>query len=339
MVAGTPDPADATAGRELVEGVRIARAVQVATQLGIPDLLADGPRSTADLAEATSTHEGALYRLLRALANRDLFEEVDDGFALTARGRLLRADVPGSLRGWTLWHGSEWSLRAWAAFEHSVRTGEPAFAQAFGAPFFEYLAAHPAMASMFGAAMVSISGQMDVAVADAVDFGQFKVVADIGGGQGALLALLLRRHAGLRGILMDLPRVVASAPALLSEAGVEARVSIVGGDFFTEVPTGADAYVLKAILHDWRDDEATAILRRCRAAMSDPARLLIAGMVVPDRGTPSPIKEMDLQMLAMQTGRERTVEELERLLDEAGFDLLEVRPTASPLSLTVAAPK
>lgn len=331
-------PADALALREVIEGLRLARAVYVVTKLGVPDLLADGPLGAATLAERTDSHSDALYRVMRALANRGVFEEGDAGFSVTASGNLLRSGVPGSLREWTLWHGSEWSLAAWGEFEHSVRTGQPAFDQAHGQPFFDYLSSTPEMAATFGGAMVSISRMMDEATLAAFDFGQFGTVADIGGGRGALLALIAQRHSTVRGLLLDLPPVIASAREVLAGQGLAERIDCVAGDFFREVPTGAAAYVLKAILHDWQDDQAAAILRNCRAAMSNDATLVVIDMIVPDRDTRSPVKEADIQMLAMQTGRERTEAELRELLGSAGFELAEVRPTTSPLSVALARP-
>ncbi len=333
-----PLPEDALALRAVIEGNRIARAVYVVVKLGVVDRLADGPASAAELATAVDAHEGALFRVLRALANRGIFVERDDGFALTPRGSLLRTGVPGSLRGWTLWHGSEWSVRVWAEFEHSVRTGEPSFEHAFGAPFFEFLSRNPDMAATFGAAMVSISGEMNDAIVDAYDFGRFTSVADLGGGRGALISVLLERYPKMRGVLFDLPPVIASAQELLSAKGVADRVECVSGDFFREVPSGADAYLLKAILHDWQDAEAASILENCRAAMRADATLIVLDMVVPDRQTASPVKEFDLQMLAMQTGRERTEAEFGEVLAAAGFEISEVRPTASAMSVIVATP-
>jgi hypothetical protein len=333
-----PTPEDAAALREIVEGLRLARAAYVVTRLGVPDLLADGPLDAATIAERTDAHPGAVYRVMRALANRGVFEERDNGFALTASGQLLRRDVPGSLREWTLWHGSEWVLEAWREFEHSVRTGEPSFDRAHGRPFFEYLSSNPDMAAAFGGAMVSISRMMDEAALTAFDFGRFGTVADIGGGRGALLALIARRYPDVRGLLFDLPPVIASAREFLTAEGLADRIECVAGDFFQAVPDGADAYVLKAILHDWNDDQARSILQNCRRAIGTDATLLVIGMTVPERDVRSPIKELDLQMLAIQTGRERTRAELRDLLASAGFELTEVLPTASPLAVSVARP-
>jgi len=332
----SPTVEDVLILRDMIEATRITRAIYVVTRLGVPDLLASGPLGTTTLAESTGAHERSLFRVMRALSNRGIFKQQNGGFALTPRGSLLQKDTPGSLRDWTLWHGSEWSLRAWAEFEHAVVTGEPAFNHAMGEPFFSYLAGNASMAATFDAAMTSIGSQMNQSVADVVDFSCFTTIADIGGGSGSLLATLLRQYPQLHGILFDLPGTMPKANKLFSSAGISDRVTCIGGNFFDAVPANADAYILKAILHDWDNADANTILRNCHLAMKKGTRLFVVDMVVPDQDTPSPIKEVDLQMLAMQTGCERTAAELESLLKNADFELEEIKSTQSPISVAIA---
>jgi len=321
----------------IVTGYQRSRAVGVAAELGIADLLRDGPLPVADLARDTQTHEPTLYRLLRALASLGLFqEESDRRFSLTPMGALLRSDAPVSLRAVARFFGREYHWTAWGHLLQSVRTGENASRAALGTDVWTYRERHPEENEIFNAAMAALSRAGAATEIAAYDFGRHRVIADIAGGTGALLAAILRKHAGARGILFDQPHVVADAPAMLDREGVADRVRIEAGSFFERVPSGADAYVMRRILHDWPDAEAILILRCCRAAMEPEARLLLLESVVGPPNEDPLAKFIDLLMLVSAGGRERTEAEWGALLAQAGFRLRQVHP-AGPASAVIEA--
>lgn len=325
--------------KRLLAGAWVAQAVFVAAKLGVADLLRDDPRGAADLAAACGANAGALHRVLRALSSIGVFALEEDGrFALTPLAEPLRADVPGSLRAYALMNGGHLVWRSWGEIEHSVRTGRPAFEHVFGAPLFDWLAANPEERRVGTEALRALSAADDAAILDVYDFPAEGVVADIGGGQGSLLAAILSTHPGLRGVLLDTTRVIELARPGIAAARLNDRCSLLVGNFFEAVPTGADICILKKVLHDWDDDRALAILRRCRDAMHDGARLLVAEMVIPPANTPSEVQWLDLLMLVYAGGRERTVEEHAALLAAAGFGLERVLPTASGITLLEASP-
>ncbi|HEX5502371.1 MAG TPA: methyltransferase, partial [Thermomicrobiales bacterium] len=240
--------------QRLLSGYRVSQAIYVVAALGLADLLRDGPRGSDELAQATATHAGALYRVLRFLAGVGLFDEVAPRrFALTPLGAGLRSDLPASVRPLALMllDPSQW--RPWGELLHSVRTGETAFDYTHGMGRFDYLAEHPDAAAAFNAAMTSNTAASGAAITDAYDFSGIARLVDVGGGHGLLLATALRAHPALRGVLFDRPEVVAGAAATLAAAGVAERCEIDGGDFFTAVPPGGDAYVLRQVIHDWDD--------------------------------------------------------------------------------------
>src|SRR5215468_9054526 len=258
----------------LAEGLGPARAVQLAAELGVADHLADGPRTADDLAAATSCHAGALYRLLRALSAEGVFTEDPPGtFALTPTGDMLRADHPQSLRTWVLFQGLFNTVYARA--KYSIRTGEPTFPEVFGQPIFEFLDAHPEHAAMFNTAMSEHSRIMAGVVAQAYDLSRARLIVDVGGGDGTFLSGLLGFWPDVRGVVLDLPHAEGAALKQLASAGLGERCSFVGGDFLRELPAGGDVYLLKGILHNWPDEEATTILRNCRRAMSADGRVTL----------------------------------------------------------------
>jgi hypothetical protein len=325
-----------TLGR-LLMGAQVSQAIHVAAKLGIADLLSDGPRTSEELAAETGAHAESLYRLLRALASVDVFrEDEEQRFALTPVGELLRPDVPGSLHGWAAFVGRPYIRAAWSDLEHSIRTGETAFRHVHGTDVWSYRAEYPEESEIFDRAMESLTGSSNRALLDAYDFARFETVADVGGGNGALLAALLGHYPAMRGILFDQPHVVANARSTLAAAGVAGRCTVVAGSFFEEVPTGADAYAMKSILHDWDDPEAGAILRVCRSAMAASARLLLVERIVGAANEDPRTKFSDLNMLVAPGGRERTIEEWRTLLESAGFALDGTTPTASGLSVLEA---
>ncbi len=298
-----------------------------------------GPRTSDDLAIATGSHAPSLYRLLRALAGVGVFEETGERqFALTPLGDCLRSDSPVRLKGWAEFIGRPYHWRSWADLRHSVETGENAFQHVHGVDPWEYRAREPEESEIFDRAMTDLTRASVRALLDSYDFGRFGVVVDIGGGRGALLAALLGEYPSLRGVLFDQPHVVSGAAELLSAAGVADRCEVVAGSFFEAVPEGGDAYILKAIVHDWEDEEASAILRSCRQAMPAESALLV---VERDLGPPNEGpdgKFSDLNMLVGPGGRERTVDEYRALYEAAGFRLVRVTPTAAGLSVVEGAP-
>jgi hypothetical protein len=329
----------AAALTRLVNGFQAAQAVHAAAVLGIPDLLAAGPRASDDLAAATDTHAPSLYRLLRALAALGVLEE--DGerrFALTALGDGLRSDAPEPVGAWAVHVGQPYFWEAWGHLLHSVRTGETAFRALHGEDIWSWRGRQPEAGAVFGAAMTAASRRANRALEGAYDFSRFGTVVDVGGGRGALLAGLLARHPTMRGILFDQPQVVAGAAEVLAAAGVADRCEIVGGDFFSGVPQGGDAYLLKWIVHDWDDEEAVAILRACRAATPGGGALLLVERVVGPPNEEPESKLSDLNMLVMPGGRERTREEYAALLAAAGFALRDVVPTGTGLAVIEGAP-
>jgi hypothetical protein len=307
----------------LVRSYRLSQAVYVATRLGIPDLLADGPRETDELARLTASHAPSLHRVLLALAGAGVLEKVGPRrFALTAVGTGLRTGVPGSLRpGVLLWlDESHW--RPWGHLLHTVQTGKTAFRHAHGADLFDYLTGHPEIATVFDAAMTGLSAVQAPLVATAYDFSRMNLVVDVGGGHGRLLTTILERYPRLRGILFDLPHVIEGARPVLKATGVADRSELVGGSFFDSVPAGGDAYLLRDIIHDWEDDQAVTILTNCRRAMAEGARLLLVERYVPtDPHEALSVLLADLEMLVNVGGRERTTDEYAMLLARSGLRL------------------
>ena len=316
----------------LVNGYQVSQAIHVAATLGIADRLAGGARSSDELAAEVGADAGALYRLLRALAAVGVLEEgADRSFSLTEVGQGLRSDVPESLHGWAAFMGRPYYWAAWSHLLHSVRTGENAFRALHGVDPWGYRAREPAESAIFDRAMSATSRSAIAGLVEAYDFGRFRTIVDVGGGNGALLRALLERYPELRGVLFDQPHVVDGA-------GPGERLAVVAGSFFESVPPGGDAYVLKAILHDWEDLEATAILRACRAAVVDAARLLVIERELAGPNEGAEAKLSDLNMLVAPGGRERTLEEYRDLLAAGGFELEQAIPTRAGLSILEARP-
>lgn len=309
----------------VVRGYQRSRAVTVAAELGIADMLRDGPRSAEELATATRTNAPELYRLLRALASIGIFVEgADRRFELSPMGQYLRRDHPLSADPAARMFGAGYEWRAWGELEHSVRTGENAAVHALGSDVWEYRRGHPEHGEIFDAAMRTFSRADSPGVLAAHDFGRYGTVADVGGGTGAVLAAVLAANPQVRGILFDQPQVVAGANRVLRAAGVADRVSVVSGDFFEEVPVGADAYILARILHDWPDEDAVRILRRIREAMTPDARLLLIEAAVGPPNEDPMVKFLDLMMLISAGGRERTEDEWRALFAAADLELVGV---------------
>lgn len=303
-----------------------AQCCSAVAELGVPDLLAAGPRPVTELAAECGADPSALRRLLRGLTAMGVFRhEEPDAFALTSVGELLRADVPGSLRSTAILHGDV-VARAFTEITSTLRTGRPAFERTHGVPFYDHLAAHPDVARTFAAAM---GGEPVPAVLASVELPAGAVVVDVGGGDGGLLADVLARHPGARGVLVELPDSARAAAERLAAAGLADRCDVVAGDFFAAVPPGGDVYVLARVLHNWADERAEAILRRVAAAMRPGARLLVVEKLLPattDAPGAAAAMLVDLLMLGLMEGHDRTEVEYVALLDKAGFDVAAVTP-------------
>ena len=336
----TPHEADpAETLRRLTIGYQVSQAVHVAATLGIADLLAEGSRAVDELASSTGSHPDALYRLLRALASIGiLYEEPGRTFSLTEVGGCLRSDSPDSLAGWALYVGRPYYWNAWAHLLDSVQTGENAFRSVNGMSIWEYRADHPEESAIFDGAMTALTRRVNSSLIESYDFERFETVVDVGGGHGVLLAALLAEHPAMQGVLFDQPHVVALAHDLLDAAGVADRCQVIGGSFFESVPEGGDAYLLKAIIHDWEDEEAVAILEACRNAMRADATLLVVERILAAPNEGPAAKFSDLNMLVGPGGRERTVEDFAALFGASGFRLQDETPTRSDLSVVAARP-
>lgn len=292
-----------------------------------------------ELAESSSTDLPSLYRFMRTLASLGLFtEDHEHRFSLTEMGEALRTDVPSSVRTSILVLAGDIFTKSLEQLPYSLQTGKTGFEKAFGGPLFEWLASHPAEASMFSETMVGFHGTEPAAIAAAYDFSEFETIVDAGGATGNLLATILSRFPKPGGILFDLPHVVADAPALIQTRGLIDRIRIEAGNFFESVPGGGDAYLFSHIIHDWKDVECLTILGNCRRVMKPDSRLLIVEMVLPTGDAPHPGKILDINMLTITGGLERTEPEYQALLDRARFRLSRVVPTQSAVSVIEAFP-
>jgi hypothetical protein len=307
-------------------GAFVVQSIHVVARLGVADILGPEPLTVEELADGVQAHAESLKRILRALTTLGVFAEDDDGrFRHTDLSRTLRADGAGSARAWALLLGAHFVWRPLGDLYESVRTGTPGFPRLYGERFFEWCKTHPEDASVFNAAMSSGSAERLPAILAAYDFSQFKCLVDVGGGHGALLAGILSASPKTRGVLYDLPNVVAGANALQAPDIAE-RCEIVGGDFFQTVPGGGDAYLLSRVIHDWDDAPASTILENCRRRMAPDARLLLVEGVSKPPNEPDPNKFLDVWFIG-GGGRERTETEYRMLLHRAGFTLARVVST------------
>lgn len=306
----------------IINGSWMTQATHVAARLGLIDLLADGPRTAAQLAQSTGCNVGALYRLMKALCSLGIcLQRPDDSFEATALGAPLGSQAPCSVRSWALqWGGPSWQV--WENLLHSVRTGESARTLITGTEGFAHLEQDPQAALLFNQAMAELTRLVALEVAQNYDF-DGKSVVDVGGGYGELLAAVLERHPNAAGILFDMPHAIPAAADLFMARGLKARCRFIAGDFFTAVPAGADIYMLKSVIHDWDDDHSRAILETCRRAMSPQARLLLIDRTMPDRlqttAEHQALAQSDLNMLVALAAQERSEAEFDALLRSAGF--------------------
>jgi hypothetical protein len=325
---------------KLLMGFRVSQAIHVAATLGLADLLASGPKTCGELAQATDTHPLALYRLMRALSSAGVFRELDHRrFELTPIGELLRSDVAGTQAPMAQLVGRPNYWQAWGNLLHAVRSGETAFNHVHGADVWEYRASHTQEGEVFDRAMAAHTEQFAVAALAACDFSRFAHVVDVGGGDGTFLAEILQAHPRAQGTLFDQPQTVARAESSLELLGLSTRCQTVGGNFFVDVPEGGDAYLLKWILHDWDDRASVDILRACRRAMKPDAALIVFERLIGPPNTASEGKFVDLNMLVLTGGRERTRDEFADLFDQSGFRLVSVTPTSTPLFVIEGVPE
>ncbi len=318
---------------QMITGTWKSQAIYAAAKLGIADLLKDGPRSVDDLAKRTDTRSELLYRLLRALASVGVFAEgADKTFSLTPMAELLRSDSEQSQRWIAIMMGEE-HHRAWGEIAEILHTGENAFERLYGMPIFDFLSKHPEKGQVFDRAMTGIHGRETNAVLEAYDFSQIKVLADIGGGNGTTLIGILLRYPKMRGMLFDLPQVIERARPNFEAAGVLDRCDLVSGSFFESVPSGADAYFMRHIIHDWNDEQSLTILRCCHRAMDAHSKLLVIESVIPPGNGPFMGKFLDINMMLIPGGKERTADEYRQLYEQAGFTLAQIVPTSTEVSV------
>ncbi|MEV0251476.1 methyltransferase [Nocardia sp. NPDC050712] len=309
---------------DVANGYMSSQIIHAAAELEIADLLADGPRSSAELAAATSTHSSSLLRLLRALVALGVLAQSEpDRFELTELGNHLRKDAPDTIRDVVRYLCSPWVWASFGGILHSLRTGDPAFDHIHGMPGFDYLAKHPAEAAKFNAAMSQMTRETGTGIVADYDFSAFPTVVDVGGGNGTLMAEILGTAPDSKGIVFDTPSGVSAAQAKLEAAGVADRVVTIGGDFFESVPAGGDAYVMKYILHDWNDEKSLLILRNIRKVIEPTGKLIVFERAIPELIVPDHHRALlsDLLMLVLTGGRERTVPEYRELFAATGFEL------------------
>ena len=325
--------------RDLVSGMRVTQLIYVAAKLGIADLLKDGSKSIDELASKVGAHPRALYRVLRALAGIGIFAEVGDRqFELTALAEPLQDQVPGSVRASAIIYGEEGFWKPWGDLLNCVKTGDTPFNRVFGMGRWEYLTRNPEAGTTFNKHMSAVTVRTTNAVVEAYDFSGLNRVVDLGGGRGALISAILKRYPHVQGVLTDLPTVANEAKAFIESEGFQDRCEIIGGDYFKSVPSGADIYILKGIIEDEEDDGVVALLKHCRQAMGNHARLLIVGWIMSPHGSPFPTNMSDIQMMVLTGGLQRTEEEYGALFEKAGFKVNRILATRSELSIIEGVP-
>jgi O-methyltransferase domain/Dimerisation domain len=323
---------------QLLNGVFIVGALSCLARLGIPDLVEHGPKSADELAAQVGADPRALYRLLRATACVGVLSEGADGkFSETPLSAVLRSNANPSLKGFAIMHGREWHGLGWSHLDYCVRTGKQALDKIYGMPIFQFFQQHPEEAQLFNQSMSDLSTIDSPAVADAYSFGEIQSIVDVGGGHGLLLATILSRNAHLKGTLYEVPHVVDGAKNGPLKPFMD-RCTLASGDMFSAVPTGADAYIMKHIIHDWPDDLCIKILKACRKGVNPGGKLLVVDNVIRPGNEFAPGKFLDLQMLIFPGGCERTEKQFRDLFAAAGWRLTRVIPTAAIESIVEGVP-
>lgn len=322
----------------MLASAALSRAICTIGELGVADHIESGaPQPVANLARLTGAHERSLYRVLRFTASYGVFRETGHReFDHTRLSAALRSDAQGSFRAAArMFHRI---FAGWDGLHHTVQTGEPGFQKVYGQPLFEHIGAHPDLAPIFDAGMTAFHGHETAAMLDAYDFGDIETLADIGGGNGSLLGAVLQRYPSLKGILYDLGHVTGRAREALQALGLEKRCSIAEGNFFESVPAGADAYLMRHVIHDWTDEQSVQILSNCRKVIPPHGRILLVEFSVPSANEASLGKDADMIMLAFPGGMERTEEEYRVLFEQSGFRLSKVTPTQSAVCVIEGKP-
>jgi hypothetical protein len=322
----------------MIAAAALSRAICTIGELGVSDHIQTGsPQSIKTLARLTGTHERSLYRLLRFTASHGIFRETDEGeFAHTPLSAVLRSDTESTFRPATQMFHHLWA--AWDGLDHSVRTGESGCLKVYGEPLFDHIGRHPELGPLFDAGMTAFHGHETDAMLEAYDFSDVRTLADIGGGNGSLLSAVLQRYPQMRGILFDLGHVASRARSHMRALGLDQRCSVIEGSFFESVPTGADAYLMRHIIHDWTDEQSVQILANCRKVIPATGRLLLVEFDVPAANQASLGKDADMMMLAFPGGMERTDAEYAALFEQSGFRLAKVTPTKSAVSVLEGRP-
>ena len=321
---------------QLTTGMVFTAALQPIARLKIADMLSEGPLPVSRLAAETATNEDALYRVLRLLASVGVFAELPGKiFAITPMSQLMRSDAPGTIRDLIVWISNPFHFEVHAELGHSLKTGDPAVEKVYGQTGFEAIFSRPEVASDFNLAMTCFSRRIAPALLEAYDFSDIGTLMDVAGGHGAVLCEVLARYPKMKGILFDIPSVIEEANGHICALKMDERCQTMKGDFFDEIPSGADAYYMQHILHDWKDDRCLKILANCRRALEgrENGRLLIVDSVVPETSDPHPSKWLDIEMLLMPGGRERTRPEWEALFAKAGFEIARIVPLKAAESL------
>jgi hypothetical protein len=324
---------------EFQNGLRLAFLLSALADLGVADELTDGPLPAAEIARRTGADAGCLYRALRAVASKGVFTEVSPGtFGLTQLAETLRSDFDGSLRDVFRMQGQPFIRDAYADIGHTIRTGQPAFEHVHGTDLFSYLSARPEMSALFSRAMGNAVRQIQAAAIDAYDLSGVRRLIDIGGAHGHLIAAVLARYKDMTGVVFDLPVVVPAAAAVLADAGVSERADLVAGDYFASVPPGGDAYVLSHVVHQLNDADAARVLTNVREAMEPAGQVILVDPVLPEGDAPHPGKFMDITMMALNDGRDRTAAEISVLLGQAGLRHVRTIALNAPSSVVIAVP-
>ncbi|MFO1071006.1 MAG: methyltransferase [Geminicoccaceae bacterium] len=324
--------------RRLITGYRVSQALRTVAELGIADLVAEAPRSASALAAATGVDPDRLERVLRLLEAEGVLAETGGAWRLTELGEPLRTDAPQSMHWRAINDGQPMNWRCWEALPEAVRSGQTGCELAHGRALFGRLAEDPAAGAVFDRLMAEQSAGWGKAVADAYPLAGLRTVVDVGGGRGALLAALLRANPEVEGVLFDQPHVVPDGEKAFAAAGLAERTLAAGGDFFAAVPPGGDLYLLKQVLHDWDDERCRVILGNCREAMTAEARLLIVEVATGPDGAGAYANHLDVHMMVLTGGRERSVQQYTALLEAAGLQLTRTIPTACELLLIEARP-
>ena len=323
---------------QMMGGLYVAGAVSALAELGVPDLLENGPKSAEELAKEIGAKADPLYRLMRATSSVGVLAEGPDGkFSQTPMSAVLCKNAIPSLRGYARMSGRDWHLRGWSHLAHCVKTGGQATDAIYGMPVFEFLKQNREEAERFDEAMTGLSQVDGPAVAEAYNFDGIRTIVDVGGGHGSLLATILGRNPTMQGTLYDVAYVVEGAKDRALK-NMKDRCTFASGDMFASVPTGTDCYIMKHIIHDWPDEACLKILRACRAGLNHGGKLLVVDCVVPPGNDFSPIKFFDLQMMIFPSGRERTETEFRNLLAAGGWKLNRIIPTAAMDSIVEAQP-